>query len=182
MAATLINAAPEVFERQHKARPQKGPDEPPDAGDVFEWIRDIQDPEHPYSLEQLNVVQEELISLDHSKRICTCAPAMLVLMRTAACTASVVAMLTYLPPRQRIDALICCCYQHCTALVQGAQMAACRVQFTPTVDHCSLATLIGLCIRTQLLRKLPPTYKIDITVRSLGCSIQRQHLQLSMLH
>lgn len=40
-----------------------------------------------------------------------------------------------------------------------------RVQFTPTIDHCSLATLIGLCIRTQLIRKLPETFKIDIMVR-----------------
>ena len=39
------------------------------------------------------------------------------------------------------------------------------MQFTPTIDHCSLATLIGLCIRTQLMRKLPATYKIDISVR-----------------
>lgn len=41
---------------------------------------------------------------------------------------------------------------------------SCRVQFTPTIDHCSLATLIGLCIRTQLMRKLPKTYKLDISV------------------
>lgn len=36
----------------------------------------------------------------------------------------------------------------------------CRVQFTPTVEHCSMATLIGLCIRVKLLRVLPPRFKV----------------------
>ena len=30
--------------------------------------------------------------------------------------------------------------------------------------HCSMATLIGLCIRVQLLRALPPRFKVDIFV------------------
>lgn len=38
--------------------------EPIDAAEIFEHIRDIVDPEHPYSLEQLNVVEEELITVD----------------------------------------------------------------------------------------------------------------------
>ncbi|CAD5235488.1 unnamed protein product [Bursaphelenchus xylophilus] len=38
-----------------------------DAREVFDYIRDITDPEHPYTLEQLNVVQEELIEVDHSR-------------------------------------------------------------------------------------------------------------------
>jgi hypothetical protein len=38
------------------------------------------------------------------------------------------------------------------------------VFFTPTVMHCSMATLIGLCIRVQLLRALPPRFKVDIFV------------------
>lgn len=42
--------------------------------------------------------------------------------------------------------------------------AGCRVLFTPTVEHCSMATLIGLCIRTKLLRSLPPRFKVDILV------------------
>lgn len=37
-----------------------------DAAEIFEHIRDITDPEHPYSLEQLNVVEEELITVDDS--------------------------------------------------------------------------------------------------------------------
>ncbi|KAF9625846.1 hypothetical protein IFM89_027457 [Coptis chinensis] len=39
-----------------------------------------------------------------------------------------------------------------------------RVTFTPTVEHCSMATIIGLCIRVKLLRSLPSRFKVDITV------------------
>ncbi|KAE8055707.1 hypothetical protein FH972_012532 [Carpinus fangiana] len=39
-----------------------------------------------------------------------------------------------------------------------------RVTFTPTVEHCSMATIIGLCLRVKLLRSLPSRYKIDIRV------------------
>lgn len=39
-----------------------------------------------------------------------------------------------------------------------------RVFFTPTVEHCSMATLIGLCIRVKLLETLPRRFKIDIKV------------------
>jgi len=35
-----------------------------------------------------------------------------------------------------------------------------RVKFTPTVQHCSLATLIGLCLRVKLMRALPPRFKV----------------------
>jgi hypothetical protein len=40
-----------------------------------------------------------------------------------------------------------------------------RVQFTPTVAHCSMATLIGLSIRVKLMRCLPSRFKLDIMVR-----------------
>ncbi|KAL5099894.1 hypothetical protein RYX36_004221 [Vicia faba] len=39
-----------------------------------------------------------------------------------------------------------------------------RVTFTPTVEHCSMATIIGLCLRVKLLRSLPSRYKVDIRV------------------
>ena len=35
-----------------------------------------------------------------------------------------------------------------------------KVEFTPTIPHCSMATLIGLCIRVKLLRSLPYQYKV----------------------
>ncbi|XP_061343052.1 protein AE7-like isoform X3 [Gastrolobium bilobum] len=39
-----------------------------------------------------------------------------------------------------------------------------RVTFTPTVEHCSMATIIGLCLRVKLMRSLPSRYKVDIRV------------------
>ncbi|CAL5429424.1 unnamed protein product [Camellia sinensis] len=39
-----------------------------------------------------------------------------------------------------------------------------RVTFTPTVEHCSMATVIGLCLRVKLMRSLPMQYKVDIRV------------------
>ena len=38
------------------------------------------------------------------------------------------------------------------------------VHFTPTIPHCSMATLIGLCIRVKLLRSLPSRFKVDVNV------------------
>jgi metal-sulfur cluster biosynthetic enzyme len=38
------------------------------------------------------------------------------------------------------------------------------VRFTPTVNHCSMASLIGLCIRVKLERVLPSRFKIDVEV------------------
>ncbi|KAK7588121.1 hypothetical protein V9T40_005366 [Parthenolecanium corni] len=40
-----------------------------------------------------------------------------------------------------------------------------QVIFTPTVPHCSLATLIGLCIRVKLQRMLIQRIKVDIYVK-----------------
>jgi len=37
-----------------------------------------------------------------------------------------------------------------------------KIEFTPTVPHCSLATLIGLCLRVKLERSLPYKFKLDI--------------------
>lgn len=39
-----------------------------------------------------------------------------------------------------------------------------KVEFVPTVPHCSLATLIGLCIRQKLQRCFPYPYKVNIRV------------------
>ncbi|XP_022920741.1 MIP18 family protein galla-1 isoform X1 [Onthophagus taurus] len=40
-----------------------------------------------------------------------------------------------------------------------------RVEFNPTVPHCSLATLIGLCIRVKLERSIPYQIKLDIYIK-----------------
>ena len=68
-------------------------------------IRSINDPEHPLTLEQLNVVEQSLVEVDDDKGYV-------------------------------------------------------KVQFTPTIPHCSMATLIGLAIRVQLLRSLPDRFKV----------------------
>uniref|UniRef100_A0A803MVW6 Aminotransferase class I/classII large domain-containing protein n=1 Tax=Chenopodium quinoa TaxID=63459 RepID=A0A803MVW6_CHEQI len=39
-----------------------------------------------------------------------------------------------------------------------------RITFTPTVQHCSMATVIGLCLRVKLKHYFPPHYKVDIEV------------------
>ena len=40
-----------------------------------------------------------------------------------------------------------------------------RVDFTPTIPNCGMATLIGLMIRVKLLRSLPVQYKVDIFIK-----------------
>ena len=39
-----------------------------------------------------------------------------------------------------------------------------KVDFTPTIPNCSMATLIGLMIRVKLLRYLPPRFKVDVNI------------------
>ena len=40
-----------------------------------------------------------------------------------------------------------------------------RVDFTPTIPNCGMATLIGLMIRVKLLRSLPTQFKVDIYIK-----------------
>ena len=39
-----------------------------------------------------------------------------------------------------------------------------HICFTPTIPHCSMATLIGLCIRVKLLRSLPRRFKVTVMI------------------
>lgn len=39
-----------------------------------------------------------------------------------------------------------------------------KVLYTPTIPHCSMATLIGLSIRVKLLRCLPPRFKVNVEI------------------
>ncbi|KAJ8683966.1 hypothetical protein QAD02_019758 [Eretmocerus hayati] len=80
-----------------------------DARGVFELLRKINDPEHPLTLEQLNVVEQNLIEVNSEKN-------------------------------------------------------EINIKFTPTIPHCSMATLIGLSIRTHLLRNIPPKFKVSVTI------------------
>lgn len=74
-------------------------------------LRYINDPEHPLTLQQLNVVQLPLIKL---------------------------------ASKSTLDCL--------------------DINFTPTIPHCSMATLIGLCIRVKLIRSLPTRFKVHIAI------------------
>ncbi|XP_967071.2 MIP18 family protein galla-2 isoform X1 [Tribolium castaneum] len=80
-----------------------------DSREIFDLIRNITDPEHPLTLEQLHVVQESLIQVDNANN-------------------------------------------------------SIFVNFTPTIPHCSMATLIGLSIRVKLLRCLPARFKVRVEV------------------
>ncbi|KAL5256268.1 hypothetical protein ACHWQZ_G011480 [Mnemiopsis leidyi] len=80
-----------------------------DAREIFDLLRTIKDPEHPHSLEELSVVQEELITCND------------------------------------VDNYI-------------------DVRFTPTIPHCSMATLIGLSLRVKLLHSVANRFKIDVRV------------------
>jgi len=84
---------------------------------AFDLIRNIRDPEKPETLEELDVVQEDLIQVEP------------------------------IPDKPGGFAL--------------------KITFVPTVPHCSLATLIGLCIRTKLQQELPEpgNFKIDIFIK-----------------
>ncbi|XP_071481274.1 cytosolic iron-sulfur assembly component 2B-like [Diadema antillarum] len=81
-----------------------------DTREVFDLIRHINDPEHPLSLEELNVVQQAEVEVDD----------------------------------------------------EGNTV---KVTFTPTIPHCSMATLIGLAIRVKLLRSLPSRFKVDVIIK-----------------
>ncbi|KAJ2787003.1 hypothetical protein GGI15_001050 [Coemansia interrupta] len=111
-----INDAPQVYEVVTKARGVLETDFDDDVRDlvdpeeVYELIRNITDPEHPLTLEQLHVTNKEHIYVDD--------------------------------PSNHV-----------------------LVEFTPTIPHCSMAALIGLCIRVRLLRSLPERFKVDIKVR-----------------
>ncbi|SPO02283.1 related to protein FAM96B [Cephalotrichum gorgonifer] len=40
------------------------------------------------------------------------------------------------------------------------------VEVTPTITHCSLATIIGLGVRVRLEQALPPNYRVDVRVKA----------------
>ncbi|RPB05817.1 hypothetical protein L873DRAFT_1797575 [Choiromyces venosus 120613-1] len=39
------------------------------------------------------------------------------------------------------------------------------VELTPTINHCSLATVIGLGVRVRLEQALPPRFRFDVRIR-----------------
>ncbi|KAK4299224.1 hypothetical protein Pmani_028486 [Petrolisthes manimaculis] len=114
----LENINPQVYSRA-AIRPE-GPndwnDDVPDlfdAREIFDLIRHIRDPEHPLSLEELNVVEESACEVED--------------------------------------------------MGEGGQGKV-VVHFTPTIPHCSMASLIGLSIRLKLLQTLPARLKVDVRI------------------
>jgi metal-sulfur cluster biosynthetic enzyme len=108
--ATLLNDNPTVFATCRETAPLSQDDNIVDdwsESELFDLLRNINDPEHPLTLEQLNVIRPELIKIN--KNLIT-------------------------------------------------------INFTPTIPHCSMATLIGLSIRVQLIRTIPERFKVDIKV------------------
>lgn len=49
-----------------------------------------------------------------------------------------------------------------------------RVEFNPTVPHCSLATLIGLCIRVKIERNINHKLKLDIYIKKGSHSTEEE--------
>ncbi len=112
--ARLDNANPKLFEitgstQLEETDWQDSIQDPFDSREIFDLIKIINDPEHPLTLEQLDVVKlQDVLVDDKTSRVC--------------------------------------------------------VAFTPTIPHCSMATIIGLSIRVKLLRCLPSRFKVDVTI------------------
>uniref|UniRef100_A0A8C6VP11 Cytosolic iron-sulfur assembly component 2B n=1 Tax=Naja naja TaxID=35670 RepID=A0A8C6VP11_NAJNA len=107
----LENANPLVYRRQGErpttAREQdEGLPDAIDDREIFDLIRCIHDPEHPLTLEELNVVEQLRVQVSDAG-------------------------------------------------------SAVSVEFTPTIPHCSMATLIGLSIKVKLIRSLPERFKVS---------------------
>ncbi|GKZ00029.1 hypothetical protein MPSEU_000956300 [Mayamaea pseudoterrestris] len=100
--------------------------DPLESDEVFDIIRNIQDPEHPLTLEQLGVVSREQI---------------------------VVQDLLDVPMNERNS-----------SSSSSKSVSSLHVRFTPTVPHCSMATLIGLAIQVKLHRSLPRRFKVKISI------------------
>ncbi|KAB0352321.1 hypothetical protein FD755_005943 [Muntiacus reevesi] len=120
----LENANPLIYERSGDRPVTAGEEDEQvpdsiDAREIFDiqhsflhlahLIRSINDPEHPLTLEELNVVEQVRVQVSDPE--------------------STVA-----------------------------------VAFTPTIPHCSMATLIGLSIKVKLLRSLPQRFKMDVHI------------------
>lgn len=59
-----------------------------------------------------------------------------------------------------------------------SRISTVRVLITPTITHCSLATVIGLGVRVRLEQALPPRFRIDARIKegthSTGDAVNKQ--------
>ena len=111
--------------------------DPYTPSEIYNLIRNINDPEHPLSLEQLNVVTRDDILVETPEYI--------------------------KKP-----------YTESSGIGYAPQTLI-KVFFTPTIPHCSMATLIGLCIRVKLWRSLPCTCIIQVAIQK-GTHIQETQI------
>jgi metal-sulfur cluster biosynthetic enzyme len=51
------------------------------------------------------------------------------------------------------------------ALPDPDSLVTVSVELTPTINHCSLATVIGLAVRCRLEQTLPPNYRVDVRMK-----------------
>ncbi|KDO79539.1 hypothetical protein CISIN_1g042312mg [Citrus sinensis] len=110
MTLGLINANPVVHAKKERVpRTEESHSHSDDCWrsltQIVNFVRDIRDPEHPYSLEQLSVLSEESITVDE-------------------------------------------------------KLGRILITFTPTIQHCSMAAVIGLCLRVKLKEFFPPHFKV----------------------
>ncbi|RMJ25992.1 hypothetical protein PHISP_03129 [Aspergillus sp. HF37] len=49
--------------------------------------------------------------------------------------------------------------------VPGSPLRTVTVLVTPTITHCSLATVIGLGVRVRLEQSLPPRFRVDVRIK-----------------
>ena len=150
--AALDNANPLVFGRavDREVLPEElddGVRDEIDAREVFDLLRSINDPEHPLTLEELNVLQEGHIEVDD--------------------------------PGNSVEVLFTPTIPHCSmATLIGKVAIIClsgNGTYTPNEAHTNevyclifdtnLPPYIGLSIRVRLLRALPPRFKVDIRIR-----------------
>ena len=50
-------------------------------------------------------------------------------------------------------------------LAPGSPLTVLTVLITPTITHCSLATVIGLGVRVRLEQALPPRFRVDVRIK-----------------
>ncbi|KAI9812465.1 MAG: hypothetical protein M1827_004696 [Pycnora praestabilis] len=59
-----------------------------------------------------------------------------------------------------------------------SQICTVLVEVTPTITHCSLATVIGLGVRVRLEQALPPRFRVDVRIKegthSTGDQVNKQ--------
>lgn len=57
-----------------------------------------------------------------------------------------------------------------------------RIEFNPTVPHCSLATLIGLSIRIKVIKSILENVKLDIYIKEGAHTTEEESNYIFMNH